>query len=546
MAVKKFDWRYLIAALFFISLFLLIFVRLGFYPFFDDEANTAIFAHGILTTGDTSAIFGHNIWGYRNGLELNADLKNRLVAPLGYYVTAPFLALFGSDAFFARLPFAIASLITIAVVILWLFQIKASLKTFILTWLGFLGNISFILFSRQCRYYALAMLFSLLTTYFYLYQTRHKTQRNTSWRATFFLTLSLILLLSSHYLAYAGMACALALDFLLWGRHHHPFSRVQLFFILICQLIAGYFIVSTWYPLGKNIDGLSSQSWLIQRFYLVWLNLRDINSAEFISTFMLYLAPLIYFMRQNRSSILLRLPVGLAIILIVVALFSPQLAEIGNYADVRYLSFALPGFIFLSVVTIENLPLKNIYQYLFAILFFFSTLPHIIFSAFTQGPPIPFRSTFFAYLHELYSPPSSACEATIKWINKYTKPGETAFVQPSFSMYPLMYHAPRLIYGWQFNEKARIKFPHLPAIQYIEQVMPTYIVFFGYTPLTRSHFIQHLKNTYHVNYVQVATLNISIDTRSRPEMFWHSFYPVTHFNIDREGVYIFKAIHPVR
>jgi 4-amino-4-deoxy-L-arabinose transferase-like glycosyltransferase len=122
MNLKKMDQRFLVAAFFFISIAFLIFLRLGYYPLWDDEANTAIFAHGVWETGDTSAIFGHNILGYRNGLELNAELKNRLIAPLAYYVAAPFVGLFDNSFFYARLPFAIAGLITIASVIFWLFS----------------------------------------------------------------------------------------------------------------------------------------------------------------------------------------------------------------------------------------------------------------------------------------------------------------------------------------------------------------------------------------------------------------------------------------
>src|SRR4051794_12211910 len=75
----------------------LLFARLGHYSLWDDEAQTALNAEGILRTGDTSVVIGHNINVYRGGLLLSG-LRDRFTAPLQAYVAAPFLYFFGRTA----------------------------------------------------------------------------------------------------------------------------------------------------------------------------------------------------------------------------------------------------------------------------------------------------------------------------------------------------------------------------------------------------------------------------------------------------------------
>src|SRR5687767_15609907 len=107
---RAIDPRWCVGAVFLLAWAALLFTRLGHYALWDDEANTALFAQGVWRTGDTSAVVGHNVVGYRSGLELQG-LKNRLIAPLAYYVAAPFVALGGTGSWGVRLPFALLALV---------------------------------------------------------------------------------------------------------------------------------------------------------------------------------------------------------------------------------------------------------------------------------------------------------------------------------------------------------------------------------------------------------------------------------------------------
>ena len=86
-----------------------LFARLGHYSLWDDEAITALIGLGVWRTGDTTAVAGDNIVGYRNG-SLLSGLHDRHTPPLGFYLAAPSLGLLGHSTWAARLPFALCGL----------------------------------------------------------------------------------------------------------------------------------------------------------------------------------------------------------------------------------------------------------------------------------------------------------------------------------------------------------------------------------------------------------------------------------------------------
>jgi hypothetical protein len=86
------------------------------YTLWDDEANTALFAQAVHKTGDTTAQLGHNLIAYRQGAELNENLKARYVSPLQYYFLAPFINPNHPDPFQARIPFFILTLISLILI----------------------------------------------------------------------------------------------------------------------------------------------------------------------------------------------------------------------------------------------------------------------------------------------------------------------------------------------------------------------------------------------------------------------------------------------
>src|ERR1700722_8761019 len=172
---------------------LLIFTRLGHYALWDDEAITAMTGRGVWRTGDTSAwADDHNLVAYRNGLLIN-HFADRYTPPLQFYLLAPFMGLLGESSFVCRLPFAICGIITVGLMLRWLWRVRPEPIVWWAATFLILTNASFFLFQRQCRYYALATALTVAVAYFYY---KWNTARSPVWP----LAVALTVLLSAQYL----------------------------------------------------------------------------------------------------------------------------------------------------------------------------------------------------------------------------------------------------------------------------------------------------------------------------------------------------------
>ncbi len=130
--------------------------------FWDDEANTALFGRNLLKTGNLTAWDGRNLIGYRGGAELDENLVNIYMPPLQYYVAAAGLYLFGESTFGGRVLFVIAGLAGIAVLAVFMRHLAPHDFPW---WLPsfFLGATpAYLLYIRNCRYYSLGVLFTLM------------------------------------------------------------------------------------------------------------------------------------------------------------------------------------------------------------------------------------------------------------------------------------------------------------------------------------------------------------------------------------------------
>jgi predicted membrane-bound mannosyltransferase len=145
---------------------LFLFARLGHYSLWDDESYTALPALNLWRVGDTSLVFGKNIMAMRSGT-LMTNLHERTYQPLMFCIAAPSLGLLGETAVAARLPFALCGLACVALLLHWAWRERLTSTTWLLLALALVGNVSFFLYSRQCRYYAPTILLSVAIAYSY-------------------------------------------------------------------------------------------------------------------------------------------------------------------------------------------------------------------------------------------------------------------------------------------------------------------------------------------------------------------------------------------
>src|SRR5260370_4611203 len=133
-----------------------------------DEGDTAVLAANIIKEGVPKAWDGVTFVDSDKGARLNHDLIMVTSPWLQYYVTGASFVIFGKHAFSARLPFAIAGWLTVLLAYRLILQTTAS------RWAGFcaasilVGSVQFLLYCRQCRYYALSMLLVLLLLWIFL------------------------------------------------------------------------------------------------------------------------------------------------------------------------------------------------------------------------------------------------------------------------------------------------------------------------------------------------------------------------------------------
>ncbi len=66
------------------------------------------------------------------------------------------------------------------------------------------------------------------------------------------------------------------------------------------------------------------------------------------------------------------------------------------------------------------------------------------------------KSNIVSYVEELARPPRDPYTTAAQWINANVPSGCSVFVGPSHMVYPLMFHAPRAIYAWQFTAPPRL------------------------------------------------------------------------------------------
>jgi len=194
---------------------LLLLCRLDDMCLWQDEAETAIVSRHLLAYGLPLSTDGKN-WvqqASQSFVEFTRDYVWIYHSWLQYALTATAFAVLGPTTFAARLPFALVGLATLCAfygfVLRWLHDRRIACVATVLL----LFCVPFILLVRQCRYYALAAFFTLLTLDAYL-----RLRSEEQWAVPYFV-LSAVLLYHSHYGAFFPTVAALVMHLFL--------SRVQ-------------------------------------------------------------------------------------------------------------------------------------------------------------------------------------------------------------------------------------------------------------------------------------------------------------------------------
>jgi hypothetical protein len=141
---------------------LLCFWSLGDRVLWQDEAETAVLAKNVLKSGWPVACDGRNLVSQERNREFGTDFIWRWSGWLQIYLAALSFKLFGITTFSARFPFALIGVLT---PFLTFFFVRRAFKDEPLALLAMAiltFSIPFILFERQCRYFPLLSLLSVI------------------------------------------------------------------------------------------------------------------------------------------------------------------------------------------------------------------------------------------------------------------------------------------------------------------------------------------------------------------------------------------------
>ncbi|MEI6350694.1 MAG: hypothetical protein WCP06_06265 [Verrucomicrobiota bacterium] len=501
----------------------LLFAQLGHYALWDDEAVVGLAAKGVLQTGDTTVRLGDNLVAYRGGI-LVRDLHERSTPPLATYFAAGSIGLLGGNSLAARLPFALAGLGCVALCLAWALKERVRLTTLWLLGGAIVGNVSFFLYSRQCRYYALVLLLSTAVAWLYL---RWKCSRG----QLVLLSGLMGLLFAANYMSYLALLVCILADFVGWRRKEAKFAPADWVALAVPQLILGLGVASIWNPLSTKFGGYVAQNDLWDRMVLFWWNLRDMNRCEFFVGALLLAAPVVAVVRKDRW--LTRALVAMGLYVMVISAVSPQTMNNTTVADIRYLIALLPLGWVISVRTLEGITGKARATALaLAVVAFGTNLLH-------GGPMLSWgiRSTPVSFAGELIHPPTDPYTVAASWINENVREGESIWVEPDYMPYSLMFHAPKAIYAWQLTPPPQGQFASMPSIHFMGLVAPDYVMAFG--PVVQQ-VSEMLKQWNRASYQPVATLDAFWQDRYRPELFLRSFEPVKNFNRQTESIFVLK------
>jgi hypothetical protein len=254
----------------FLVALILLFKNLDNIYFWSDEANSTMVAKNILEFGYPSNFDGRNIvqhyWYYDGQLKLSPFY--RTTTWLHLYVAALSFKLLGINTFAARFPFALIGLGVI--ICLFLFLRKYEQNRFIINTAVVLLTfcVPFLIHMRQCRYYSMAALFTLLSTWGYLEFYQHGKKAK-------FVIYSVLLFLSMHS-TYLILMLAVAVHFLLFYRR----DRIKGLFIswgwMSLVVVPVTIFLKLW---ERPVDLLGKEryfklGWAVDRFvrYLLFFN----------------------------------------------------------------------------------------------------------------------------------------------------------------------------------------------------------------------------------------------------------------------------------
>lgn len=501
--------------------------------FWDDEANTALFGRNLLKTGNLTAWDGRNLIGYRGGAELDENLVNIYMPPLQYYVAAAGLYLFGESTFGGRVLFVIAGLAGIAVLAVFIRHLAPHDFPWWLPSLFLGATPAYLLYIRNCRYYSLGVLFTLML----LAALTSSLDTRRAWIMGWVLGLgSTVALIFTNYIN-AAAALAFLPVLLLWDRMRTRRHLALLGGIYSTAALCGLRVYLYHNPFAMEVASRDLTP-AFQRFLtLLWWHAKGLATFEFVPVLLIPALALPFLLRRLSSlrpltAIGGALAIMLGISCLMTALFTPQSVPDGFLAEMRYqvpmiaLGAGIGGiaiFILfrafkpLGLVCAAILVLSNIFQ-----LGFLGERSSVL-------KPRKVSCTICQYVLENANDYTTSTEAIVGWLARLPK-GKILYIIPGYMAYAPMFYLPDLLYSGQLTKTKRVR-PYLtsrlPEYLFAEIANSDLAIIKGRPPPGMREGLLQLNpgngNITIVKFKIIDHLPVWDQDCSRPEIPWHAF-----------------------
>jgi 4-amino-4-deoxy-L-arabinose transferase-like glycosyltransferase len=503
-------------------------IGLGDHLYWDDEANTALFARNLIEHGELTGWDGVNLAGYRQGAELDENLINVYMPRLQYYVAAAGFLLFGETTVGGRLPFVIAGLLGIVALAFLARNLLGDRLSSHLPALLVAVSPAYLLYIRNCRYYALGALLVIVLLGAFAGTLESRRQQIRDYLLAIAAT---ALLFATNYFNAVCALAALPLFFAL--RTHRTRQHLHLLgAIYATGALAGAWVYLAMSPFGSEVLREDTAPAVERFFTLLWWNLRDLGTFEF---FPVLLTPVLFApfysqrLRGTRPLALKGLALaGMMTVMVVVTVwFTPQPVSGSVIADMRYLVPLIPlGAIVSAVALVILWRLWRLLAVAAAAVLIFSNVLHLGFlggfNAFLE--PKGAQCTLCRYVIETIEDHETTTEALVAHLEQLPA-GTEVLIVPTFMAYPPMYYLPELHYCCQLKQEHALREDlraELPGYVFWEQATPSVGLINSQPPGTTSGPLTiagHQLGFFRI----VGRIPVQSKDTSRPEIPWHAF-----------------------
>jgi 4-amino-4-deoxy-L-arabinose transferase-like glycosyltransferase len=537
---KKYEEHIFVACLMLVVL-CMGFIGLGNNHYWDDEAETAVFAKNYLARGQFTGWDGRNLYTYRNGAVLDKNL-NSINPPLGYYIAAAGFKMFGVNNAAGRALFVLFGVA--ALMVFWLllreeFPDDLPLRIYALVLTGL--SSSFILNIRQCRYYALCLFGGVAVYYFYL-----RAVRESSFSRCLLLASAFVFLFYSNYLLCTAFLFAMVLVHLIfYARKLTYHSHIRMGMSMLVFALAGI-PYALYYRIWERHDTEIANSHLVDKLILLYQNVRELDTTGYLPGIIILAGMvMMIFLRKKMS-----FPTAICKWVVIVSGYTIALSALslqpaiwsgwgGGLADVRYLVTLLPFCAGMVGVVLYGFHGLRHGVYISILLLIFLLISNIFSFAAVSGGT---RLWLPHLIREISHDDETSYDAIVGFMRDRTDRDDIVYAYPEYTLNVLQFYL-----GDHLRIQGCIRDPFpfqkdaldkVNGLKYIDESIPHWIVLFGVTPGVKEMLEYFSRESY--VYRPYAVLPVFAVDMTRPELPLHHFGPVTDFDMEKQGIYILR------